>query len=79
MTTLNRITAVQGRIRNRPAARSGRDQRSRTADRVARCPSLPGSASSSGCQGAPATMSVGAAKLSSRCWIMCAKKYMSDQ
>jgi hypothetical protein len=37
-------------------------------------PDRPGSAASSGCHGAPATISDGAANISSRCWIMCAKK-----
>ena len=42
--------------------------------RVAALPDCPGSAASSGCHGAAATISVGAANISSRCWIMCTKK-----
>ena len=41
---------------------------------VASFPSLPGRPSSSGCHGAPATISTGAANISSKCWIMCTKK-----
>ena len=77
MTALNSATATHGRRTNPPAARSGRDQPPASTPRVMLRPDRPGSAhkaSSSGCHGAPATISDGAANMSSRCWIMCTKK-----
>ena len=65
---------IQGRSMKPPTARNGRDQPAVMTSRVAALPERPGSPSSSGCQGAPATISVGAANMSSRCWIMCTKK-----
>ena len=74
MTTLNSATATQGRRKNPPAARSGRDQPAASTPLVTLRPDRPGSAASSGCHGAPATISDGAANISSRCWIICTKK-----
>ena len=71
---LNSAMATQGRSKVPAAARTGRARPPRMTSLVALRPSLPGSASSSGCHGAPATISVGAANMSSRCWIMCTKK-----
>ncbi len=71
---LKPVTATQGRSRNPPAARTGRDQRPAMTCLVASFPSLPGRPSSSGCHGAPATISTGAANISSKCWITCTKK-----
>jgi hypothetical protein len=70
ITKLNRNTATHGRRKKLPAARSGRDQPSVMTDRVTDRPDRPGSASSSGCHGAPATTSDGAANMSSRCCTM---------
>ncbi len=64
---LNSTTATTGPLTNRNSARSGRDQSSASTDRVTVFPDRPGSASSSGCPGAPATTSDGAANISSRC------------
>ena len=74
ITTLNVTTATHGRSSQPAAARSGRDQPPRSTLAVALRPARPGSPSSSGCHGAPATTRVGAANISSRCWIMCTKK-----
>ena len=78
IAALNRPTETQGRSSRPPSPRSGRDQAPASTPRVTLCPDRPGSAqsraSSSGCHGAPATISDGAANISSRCWIMCAKK-----
>ena len=74
IAALNSATETHGRSTNAPAARSGRDQPPASTPRVTLRPDRPGSASSSGCHGAPATISVGAANISSRCWIMCTKK-----
>src|SRR5215470_18237212 len=74
ITTLNRVTETHGRSKNPPAARSGRDQVPRMVPRVTAWPDRPGRPSSSGCHDAPATTSVGAANISSRCWIMWTKK-----
>ena len=74
IAALNSATATHGRSTNLPAARSGRDQRPACTPRVALRPDRPGSASSSGCHGAPATISDGAANMSSRCWTMCMMK-----
>ncbi len=79
ITKLKNTMETHGRSMKPKTARSGRDQLSRRVVRVTLRPSLPGRASSSGCQGAPATTSVGAANISSRCWIMCTKKYLPDQ
>jgi hypothetical protein len=68
ITTLNATTATQGRSSQPPAARNGRDQP------VPSAAARSGIALSSGCHGAPATISVGAANISSRCWTMCMKK-----
>ena len=68
------MTETQGRSRKPVIARSGRDQASRSTAAVAARPVRAGSPSSSGCQGAPATTSVGAANMSSRCWNMWTKK-----
>ncbi len=74
ITALKRTTDTQGRSRTPLAARSGRDQPPARALRVAARPRRAGSAASSGCHGAPATIIVGAANISNRCWIMCTKK-----
>ena len=74
ITALNRPTETQGRSSSPPTARSGRDQPPPSAPGVTLRPDRPGSAASSGCHGAPATISDGAANISSRCWIMCMKK-----
>ena len=74
ITALNATTLTQGRSSKPPAARSGRDQPPRMTPAVALRPARRGRPSSSGCHGAPATISVGAANISSRCWIMCTKK-----
>ncbi len=74
MTRLNSATATHGRRKNPPIARSGRDQPPASTSRVTLRPDRPGSAASSGCHGAPATISDGAANMSSRCWIMCTRK-----
>ena len=78
IAALNRPTETQGRSSSLPNARSGRDQPPASTPRVTLRPDRPGSAQwsvlSSGCHGAPATIRVGAANISSRCWIMCAKK-----
>ena len=74
ITKLNVKTATHGRSRKLVTARSGRVQPLRNAVAVAVRPRCPGRPSSSGCHGAPATTSVGAANMSSRCWVMCTKK-----
>jgi hypothetical protein len=74
IAALNNPTDTHGRSTNPPSARSGRDHPPATTPPVTLRPDRPGSASSSGCHGAPATISVGAANMSSRCWIMCAMK-----
>ena len=74
ITAVNAVTATQGRSSQPAAARSGRDQAPRRTSAVALRPVRPGSPSSSGCHGAPATIRVGAANISSRCWTMCTKK-----
>ena len=74
IAALNRPTETHGRSRNPPTARSGRDQPPASTPRVTLRPDRPGRASSSGCHGAPATISDGAANISNRCWIMCTKK-----
>ena len=74
IAALNRATDTHGRSSRPPSARSGRDQPPASTPRVTLRPVRPGSASSSGCHGAPATISDGAANISNRCWIMCAKK-----
>ena len=79
ITMLNRNTAIHGRRKNPHAARSGRDQPPVMTSRVTDRPDRPGSASSSGCHGAPATTSDGAANISSKCCTMCTRKYESAQ
>ena len=74
ITALNSTTATHGRSSQPPAARNGRDQPPRMTPAVTLRPVRHGRPSSSGCQGAPATISTGAANISSRCWIMCTKK-----
>ena len=74
ITALNSTTATQGRTKNPPTARSGRDQPPASTPLVTLRPDRPGKASSNGCHGAPATISDGAANISSRCWIMCTRK-----
>ncbi len=74
ITALNRPTETQGRTSSPPTARSGRDQPPASTPLVTPCPVWPGRPASSGCHGAPATISDGAANISSRCWIMCTKK-----
>ena len=71
---LNSTTATTGPVRKVKAARSGRDQSPASTDRVTACPDRPGSPSSSGWPGAPATTSDGAANISSRCCTMCTMK-----
>jgi hypothetical protein len=81
-TTITRLkitTATSGPVRKWNTARSGRDQFPAATDRVTALPDRPGSASSSGCPGAPATTSDGAANINSRCWTMCTMKYASAQ
>jgi hypothetical protein len=70
ITRLNSATATSGSVRNRHPARSGRDQPPASTPLVTASPDRPGSASSSGCPGAPATTSDGAANISSRCCTM---------
>jgi hypothetical protein len=67
IATLNSTTATTGPVRNVTAARSGSDQPPASTERVTLLPDRPGSASSSGCPGAPATTRDGAANISSRC------------
>ncbi len=74
IAALNRPTETHGRSSSPPSARSGRDQPPASTPRVTPRPDRPGSPSSSGCHGAPATISDGAANISSRCWSMCTKK-----
>ena len=74
MTALKITTATIGPVRKWKRARTGRDQPPASTDRVTACPDRPGSASSSGCPGAPATTSDGAANISSRCCTMCTMK-----
>ena len=74
MTALKITTATTGPVRKRKTARIGRDQPPASTDRVTACPDRPGSPSSSGCPGAPATTSDGAANISSRCCTMCTMK-----
>ncbi len=74
ITMLKIATLTHGRSRKPPAARSGFVQPAVMTSRVAAFPDRPGRPSSSGCHGAPATMRLGAANMSSRCWIMCTKK-----
>ena len=74
IAALNRATDTHGRSSRPPSPRSGRDQPAASTPRVTLRPVRRGSAASSGCHGAPATISDGAANISSRCWIMCAKK-----
>jgi hypothetical protein len=79
ITALKMTTATTGPVIHVNAARSGRDQPPASTDRVTVFPDRPGSASSSGCPGAPATTSDGAANISSRCCTMWTMKYLSDQ
>jgi hypothetical protein len=74
ITTLNVITAPHGPRKKPPAARSGRDHPPLMTPGGTGRPDRPGSASSSGCHGAPATTSDGAANISSRCCTMCRMK-----
>jgi hypothetical protein len=74
IAALNSATDTHGRSSRPPSPRSGRDQPPASTPRVMLRPVRRGSASISGCHGAPATISDGAANISSRCWIMCAKK-----
>ena len=74
ITALSAATLTQGRSSQPPAARSGRAQPPRITPAVALRPVRQGRPSISGCHGAPATISIGAANISSRCWIMCTKK-----
>jgi hypothetical protein len=79
ITRLKITTATTGPVRNVNADRSGRDQSPASTDRVTVFPDRPGSASSSGCPGAPATTSDGAANISSRCCTIWSMKYESAQ
>jgi drug/metabolite transporter (DMT)-like permease len=74
ITKLNIPTETQGRSSTVPRNRSGDNQRPASTPRVTLVPERQGSASSSGCHGAPATISDGAANISSRCCSMCTKK-----
>ena len=81
-TTITRLkitTAATGPVTKWNTARTGRVHEPAATTLVTVLPLRPGSASSSGCPGAPRTTSDGAANISSRCWIMCTKKYESAQ
>jgi hypothetical protein len=74
ITKLNIPIETQGRSTRPAANRSGEDQPPASTPRVTRIPDRQGRPSSRACHGAPATISDGAANISSRCCSMCTKK-----
>ena len=74
MTRLNSTTANTPFVTKRPSARSGRAHEPRRTDRPTRRRTVTGNAWTSGSQGAPATMRIGAKNMIKMCSIMWTKK-----
>ena len=74
MARLNNTTATTPLLRKRPSARSGLAQSARRTARPTRRRTATGKACTSGNQGAPATMRIGAKNMIRMCSIMWTKK-----
>ena len=74
MATLNSAMATQGRSTTPPTARTGRAQPRRMTSLVALAAQPAGQRVQQRLPGCAGHNKVGAANMSSRCWIMCTKK-----